>query len=391
MKIALVAQLPTDGDRIRLRELNRALTDAGQRVIADVGASGELDPVDSEAGDREMLAQVPDFAARLVTRWRRARPDVVHAVGWTSGLAALTATRALDVPVVQSFGALAVTLRRHGLRPPGTGAERSRLEAAIGRSATAVLATSAAQAADLTRLGVSRRAITIIPCGVDTTSFAPDPTAVTKELAARPSSTPFERRRRLVMVTGLADHVGTAIRALTRLPGTELVIAGGPGKDVLGGDDGYLTLAALAKAEGVDDRVTFAGHVGHAALPGLLRTADLLVSTAPAEPVGMAVLEAMACGLPVVACVADGALPDILIDGVTGLLLPPGRPHVLADRIRRLLGHQMLLSGMSDAAADRARSRFAWPRIAAETLAVYEQAAGRRPSDTEAPDTEAAA
>jgi len=384
MKIALVAQQPTDGDRIRLRELSRALTDAGQRVIADIGASGELNPADSDAGDRELLAQVTDFAGRLVTRWRRARPDVVPAVGWTSGLAALAAARELDVPVVQSFGSLAVTLRRHGLRPPGTSTERSRLEAAIGRSAAAVLATSSAQAADLTRLGISRRAVTIVPCGVDITSFAPDPSAVTKELAARQPSTPSEQRRRLVMVTGPAEHVGTAIRALTRLPGTELVIAGGPPKDVLGGDDDYLTLAALAKAEGVDDRVTFAGHVGHAALPGLLRSADLLVSTSPAEPTGMAVLEAMACGLPVVACAADGALPDILLDGVTGLILPPGRPHVLADRLRRLLGHQMLLSGMSDAAADRARARFAWPRIAAETLAVYEQAAGCLPSDTEA-------
>jgi len=365
MKIALVAQQPTDGDRIRLRELSRALTDAGHGVTADIGASGALDPVDGEPGDRALLEQVPEFAGRLATRWRRSRPDVVHATGWTSGLAALSAARGLDVPVVQSFGPLAAARQRNGLRPPGTAAERIRLEAAIGRSAAAVLAASSAQAADLTRLGVDRRNITTVPCGVDTTAFAPCGT-----------SAKDGHHRRLVMVTPLADHVGTAIRALPRLPGVELIIAGGPGKEVLGGDDDYLTLTALAKAEAVDDRVTFTGHIDRGALPALLRSADLLVSTSASELTGMAVLEAMACGLPVAACAAGGALPDIIIDGTTGLLLPPGRPAVLADRIRRLLGHPMLLSGMRVAAVDRARSRYSWPRIAGEAIAVYEQVTG---------------
>jgi D-inositol-3-phosphate glycosyltransferase len=326
----------------------------------------------------------------------------VHAVGWTSGLAALSAARGLDIPVVQSFGPLAAAP-----------AERIRLEAAIGRSAAAVLATSSAQAADLTRLGVSRRAVTIVPCGVDTAAFTPRvktvaPGLVTHPRSAQPrsaqprsgqlrsaqlrSAQPRSAQRtstagldrRLVMVTGLADHVGTAIRALPRLPGVELVVAGGPGKDVLGGDDDYLTLTALAKAEDVHDRVTFAGHVGRAALPALLRSADLLVSTSPSEPTGMAVLEAMACGLPVVACAAGGALPDIVIDGTTGLLLPPARPALLADEIRRLFGHPMLLSGMRLAAADRAQSRYAWPRIAAETLAIYEQVTGYAPAEAAA-------
>jgi glycosyltransferase involved in cell wall biosynthesis len=316
---------------------------------------------------------VPEFAGRLAARWRRAQPDVAHAVGWTGGLAALSAARGLDIPVVQSFGSLAATRVRPGLRPagPAPGTERIRLEAAIGRSAAAVLAASEAQAIELTRLGVPRRAITIVPCGVDTAAFTPD-------TARRPTA--ISEHPWLVMVTSLADHVGTAIRALTRLPAAELVIAGGPGKDVLGGDDGYLSLAALAKAEGVDDRVTFTGHVGRGALPALLRSADLLVSTSPAEPTGMAVLEAMACGLPAVACAAGGVLPDIIVDGTTGLLLPPGRPALVADAIKRLFGHPMLLSGMRVAAVDRARSRFSWPRIADETVAVYEQAARCEPS-----------
>jgi glycosyltransferase involved in cell wall biosynthesis len=59
------------------------------------------------------------------------------------------------------------------------------------------------------------------------------------------------------------------------------------------------------------------------------------------------------------------------VDGTTGVIVPPGRPALLAQRIRQLLSHPMLLEAFSVAAADRARSRYSWDRIAHETLAVY--------------------
>jgi glycosyltransferase involved in cell wall biosynthesis len=63
-----------------------------------------------------------------------------------------------------------------------------------------------------------------------------------------------------------------------------------------------------------------------------------------------------------------------VIDGTTGILVPPGRPALLAQRIRQLLAHPMLLEAYSVAAADRARSRYSWDRIAHETIAVYDTA-----------------
>jgi glycosyltransferase involved in cell wall biosynthesis len=89
----------------------------------------------------------------------------------------------------------------------------------------------------------------------------------------------------------------------------------------------------------------------------------------------------MACGLPVIGCATSGALSDIVVDGTTGVLLPEPRPAMLADRVRKLLAHPMLLSGMSVAAADRAQSRFAWDRVAAEALAAY-QVGGNTPHFT---------
>jgi glycosyltransferase involved in cell wall biosynthesis len=108
-------------------------------------------------------------------------------------------------------------------------------------------------------------------------------------------------------------------------------------------------------------------------MPALLRSADLVVSTCQYEPSGTTSLQAMACGTPVIAPPVGGHV-DAVVDGTTGILIPPGRPALLAQRIRQLLAHPMLLEAYGVAAADRARSRYSWDRIAGETLAVYDRA-----------------
>src|ERR1700677_5107066 len=112
MKIALVAQNATplhprtgsgpDSDDIGLSELTRQL--AGVRVEhIDTGPVGPAE----EQGDAELLKRVPAFSAPLRSRWQGDRPDVVHALRWTSGLAALAAGRDLGIPIVQEFSSLA--------------------------------------------------------------------------------------------------------------------------------------------------------------------------------------------------------------------------------------------------------------------------------------------
>jgi glycosyltransferase involved in cell wall biosynthesis len=119
--------------------------------------------------------------------------------------------------------------------------------------------------------------------------------------------------------------------------------------------------------------VCFAGQVGRSALPPLLRSADLLVDINEHELSAITSIQAMACGTPVVAS-AVGAQVDAVVDGTTGILVEPGRPALLAQRIRQLLAHPMMLEAFSVAATDRARSRYSWDRIAHETLAVYDAA-----------------
>ena len=397
MKIALVAQHATplrpragsgpDSDDVGLSELTRRLAAHGHQVTVyaqkhqqDLPDRAELHrgvrvehinagpvPEHGEQDDAGLLERVPAFSGPLRSSWHRDRPDVVHALHWTSGLAALAAARDLGVPVVQEFSSLGVAERRErrdGVRANGASAARIRLEPAIGRSAAAVVATHSAEVSDLARLGVHRSSIRVVPWGVDTDTFTPEgPVA---ERNGRP---------RLLTAADLRERAAleTLLRALTRVPGAELMVVGGPARDELPADQAYLGLARFAGTLGISDRVIFTGKVERSAMPALLRSADLVVSTCQYEPSGATSLQAMACGTPVIAPGTDGHV-DAVVDGTTGILIPPGRPALLAQRIRQLLAHPILLEAYGVAAADRATSRYSWDRIAAETLAVYDRA-----------------
>jgi D-inositol-3-phosphate glycosyltransferase len=387
MKIALVADhlgalspataYPAD-PACRVVPLARALAGLGQQVTVylrqdSAGPAVALGPgVTVErvpAGPPErlpgqmLLPHIAAFAGQLADRWSADPPDVIHAYFWTGGLAAMAGARDLDIPVAWTFCSLGARARP-GRVPAGvSAAARIRLEAAIGRSAGAVIAHDPGERAALSRLGVPAASVRIVPPGVDVTRF-------------RPSGPTAERGRRprLLMVSPPGGRgPAVALRALADVRGAELLIAGGPGDEVLTG---------LARALGVRDRLTWLGNVSEADMPALMRSADALVHLTPGQRFAAVPVEAMACGTPVVAS-EDAIARDAVIHGTTGFLVPPGEPGELARRMRQLLGSRMLLDGYGIAATSRARSRYCWERIGQETLAAYE--------DLVAPAMEAAA
>jgi glycosyltransferase involved in cell wall biosynthesis len=389
MKIALVARhvcapaapsgLYAAEQAEHVAELGRALAAQGHKVViyGRKDAPGMPDreslapgltaryikagpPAPVPAG--QLQRHVAEIARYLSSRWRKDMPDVVHAHHWTSGLAALAATRGLPVPVVQTFGSLGVAEQRHGVPGPIQCA-RIRMETAVARSVAGVVAVTTDEAAEMAGLGIPGTKVKIVPCGADTDRFD--------------SHRPRARRGadlRLLHVGSLAEHAGlsTLLRALPDLPGAELIVAGGPDQEELESDIAYKKLGKLAAGLGVADRVTFAGQVASKCLPALMSSADLYVSAASYEPYGAAAIRAMACGKPVVAN-AVGSHADAVVDGTTGLLVPPGRPEVLVRRLRDLLATPVKIMAFGIAAADRAKSRYSWERIAAETLAGYER------------------
>jgi len=316
----------------------------------------------------KVLQHMAAFSGQLAQRWRQGAPDIVHSHFWTGGLAALAATRDVDVPVVQTFHSLGTAERRY-LGPLAGGSEaRLRLEGLIARSVSAVLASSSGEMSELARLGVPRSSISVVPYGVDTSEFLPD-----GPVARRTG------RPRLLAVAPLTERSGldVIVRAMADVPRCELLIVGGPPRAQLSKEPVYRDLVRLASQLRVADRVVFTGQVSRARMPALLRSADLLVHAALYEPLGMAPLEAMACGTPVMAA-AGGSHQDAIVDGTTGVLVRPGRPALLARRIRQLLASPMLLQGYGIAAADRARARYSWERIGRETLAAYERSLRRQ-------------
>jgi D-inositol-3-phosphate glycosyltransferase len=330
----------------------------GNGASAQYITAGPARPVPSNQAARYL----PAFADHLAGHWRVRRPDVVHAFSWTAGLVALGAARGLDVPVLQTFESLGSAERRH-VTDSDVAASRVKIEASIGRAVASVLARSVAEADELARLGVPHSAIRVIPCGIDTDLFSP--AGARAERGPRPKLITFAPG-------GVAQGLESVVRALALLPEAELVIVGGPDARHMPRSGPVRDLSRLASAIGVRSRVTFAGEVAQAALPALLRSADIMVSASPYEPAGSAVVQAMACGTPTVVS-AVGAHADAVVDGVTGLLVTPQHPAMLAHRVRMLLARPALLQAYGIAAADRARSRYSLERISQETAAAYDR------------------
>jgi glycosyltransferase involved in cell wall biosynthesis len=109
----------------------------------------------------------------------------------------------------------------------------------------------------------------------------------------------------------------------------------------------------------------------------LLRCADLFLLPSESESFGLAALEAMACGTPVVATRA-GAFPEIVEDGISGLLVPPGDEAALARAIATMLENSLRCRAMGEAGARRIRERFSWRRSAEVMLALYQDVLAER-------------
>ncbi|MDQ7807972.1 glycosyltransferase family 1 protein [Amycolatopsis sp. A133] len=389
--LAALGEADAGGQNVHVAELSAAMVRAGHDVTVYTRRESRDEPPEVRTPQGYRVVHVPagparkepkdhllpymgEFGSFLRDHWALERPDVAHAHFWMSGLATSLAASATGTPVTQTFHALGVVKKRYQGDQDTSPADRIRLERIIGRQAGRVIATCSDEVFELSRLGVPRSRISIVPCGVDLDRFGPDgPTA---------------RRRlphRLVAVGRLVPRKGfdIAITALTQLPDTELVIAGGPERGRLSQDPEAGRLRELAARLGVGDRVRWPGQVSRDDMPALLRSADAVVCTPWYEPFGIVPLEAMACGVPVVAA-AVGGLTDTVVDGVTGLLVRPHQPKELASRARRLIDDPALCHAYGTAGRDRAVARYSWDRVAADTLRAYAKLVPQQTATAEA-------
>lgn len=314
--------------------------------IVEVPMSGDLD-----AG----------LIARLGRTIRDLTPDIVHVhsrrgADVFGGLAA----RLAGVPAV-------LTRRVDSVEP--------KLVARLKyRAYRRVIAISSAVAEQLAAAGVERGRIALIRSAVDTARFRPDGAA----------------RSRLLGAFGLpADTLAVGVVAqliprkghrtlLTELPA---VLQREPRLRVILLGQGPLEpeLRALVERLAVAEHVRFAGFRGD--LPSLLPGLDVLVHPAEREGLGVALLEAAAAGVPAIACAAGG-VPEVVADGRTGLLVPPGDGAALRGALERLLADRELRLALGSAARTRVEREFSVVGLAARHLALYSEvlATGQAPA-----------
>ena len=310
----------------------------------------------------QLLPYMAAFAEGLIRTWVAHRPDVVHAHFWMSGLASIQAAARFGVPVVQTFHALGVVKRRWQADQDTSPASRIDVEREVACRADRVIATCSDEAAELRALGVAANRVDVVPCGVDVSLFRP----------AAGESRSVRSTARLLIVSRLVPRKGVeeAIRALALIPAAELVVVGGPGVDQLDTDPEVKRLRQVVAECGIADRVSLTGHLPHEELPAIIRTSDLLLAVPWYEPFGITVLEAMACGVPVIGS-AVGGLLDTVVPGVTGLLVTRRDPGSIAAAIRLLLNDAPRRAAMGRAGAHRVRELYTWERIAERTESSY--------------------
>jgi glycosyltransferase involved in cell wall biosynthesis len=276
----------------------------------------------------------------------------------------LTATAEHRIPVVVTYHGLGSVRRRHEGEHDPSPSTRVGMERTLGNMADRVIAQSVDEVAELGRIGVHRADIVVIPSGVDVEMF-------------RPVSIEPAERSRILAVGRLTERKGFAdlIAALSLVPGAELVIVGGPDQRALAKDPAAKRLRELATRAGVADRVKVVGRVPRADLPYWYRSADVVACATWYGPTPLVPLEAMACGVPVVAY-GQGGVAESVIDGVTGVIIPVRDVRALAGTLRSLLRDTVRRMSMSSAAVDRVRSRYTWDRIAFDTERVYDRVLG---------------
>ena len=309
-----------------------------------------------------------DLAAvrTLVRLLRAGEVDIVHAHNGRTALAAALAVR------LAGRGRCVMT--QHFLEPNhatqrGPKAALSKLAHGwVTRQMSGIIAISeAARSAMLARREAPPGKITVIPNGI----AAPD-AGLLAEAAATRRSLGIALDAPLVVCAARLERekdVASLVEAMSEVravvPAARCLIAGDGSR--------RRTLEEQVQRLGLEDVVRLLGFRPDA--PALIAAADLFVLPSLAEPFGLALLEAMALGKPVVATRAGGPL-EIVEDGETGLLVPASSPDILAGAIQRLLADPAAARWLGENGLARFRDRFTADRMARATLVIYRQAAG---------------
>jgi glycosyltransferase involved in cell wall biosynthesis len=305
----------------------------------------------------------PGVLGRVTELVRERRIHVIHSHGKGAGLYGRLAARRAGIAAVHTF---------HGLHyrayPPGLREAYLALERWLAGMSHALIHVSESQRRRAAGLGLAPDDRSrVIVNGVDAhriQTLARERPISRERLALEAGALVLGTVARFDRVKGLEVLLDAFARLAPRLPRAALLLVGyGPEAE---------RLRERARRAPCGARVIFAGPVPEAArcLPAM----DVYVSASRGEGLPLAMLEAMACGLPVVATRVPGHV-DVIEDGVTGLLVPPDNADGLAAAAESLLASPERRLAMGQAGRRRVEERFSADRMAAEVAEVYRAAA----------------
>jgi D-inositol-3-phosphate glycosyltransferase len=387
--LAALGGKETGGMNVYVREVARALGRLGLEIDVFTRSQDPAIPEVVRLGPRARVVHVPAGPARPIARAavadhlaafaegveafrirERVRYGLVHSHYWLSGLAGLDLAGRWDVPLVHMFHTLGA-IKNAVARGSGDTEPVARLaaEVRIAAGADRIVASTLVERADLAwHVGADPGRVAVIPCGVDVDLFRPRAAAPARARLGLDAEHVLLFVGRLTPIKGLE----TLLRALAVLRSDglatarlSLLVVGGTKGDEAG--SGHLR--RLAAELGVAKWVDFRGPQPQDVLPDYYAAADLCLMPSRYESFGMVALEAMACGVPVVASRAGG-LAVTVQDGATGRLVPEGDVAALAWAVAGLLADGPGRRALGVRAVEWAR-RFAWPTVGRSVAELY--------------------
>jgi len=339
-----------------------------------------------EAGEKAFIRKerlfeyMDDFAADMSAFVRRSgiHYDVIHAHFWMSGHVAQKLKQRLGIPYVITFHALGKVRRIY----QGVADEfpdlRFSIEESVARSAEKVIAECPQDRDDLmVHYCVAPEKILVVPCGFDEEEFVPmDRAECARHIGVDPDEKIILQLGRMVPRKGVDNVIrGTAAMLRMKEIPARLLIVGGEAVEPCPRKTPEIgRLLEVAREEGIEDRVTFTGRRNRDQLKYYYNAADLFVSTPWYEPFGITPLEAMACGVPVIGANVGGIKYSVDHD-VTGFLVPPEEPEILARRMLEVLEDNRRHEYLSRHAISRVNRLFTWATVTGQLAEAYEQIA----------------
>ncbi len=319
-----------------------------------------------DAAKEDLFNYIPMFL-RDLNDFQRAEEtpyDIIHSHYWLSGRVGMALSREWNVPHVTTFHTLAKTkLRaRVGEREPQL---RQDIEALVMSDSDGIVVSTEEEKHDVISLyNAPSHKVEVIPAGVNLDMFSPvDQDCARRELGIQEEN--------IILYVGRIEPLKGIDILLRAVPLLEcandlrvLVVGGNPS-----GDTEMERLKTIAEELGIRDSVTFTGPVPQDRLPTYYSAADIFVLPSHAESFGLAALEAMACGTPVVVS-RVGGLKTFVDNAETGYLVPWRCPEAFAQRLDMLLANPDLGRAMGNAAREKALS-MGWNHVADRMLGYY--------------------